>query len=235
MYYIIKFKLKKGEGHFPLSSECDLAQANLTYEQLIKSSMRFSFNNDNGLLPVVEWKLVDDGLSSLILTEDGYSSGPEPVVWLQLEEEVDTEDSNLWSDALISDYILKVPGSNDDDPFYFQDHNGNSQVESAEWLADEIFDHLSELVMNMSDDESIAYSNDLQIIRNTSTSDDGINLRLKLKKNDAEYYFTWCFENEDALNGFDFNNNEYADSKGCEAIEENSDIYAIHSIIMKHS
>jgi hypothetical protein len=235
MYYTIRFNLQKGEGHFPTKSELKDLKSLDAYSDFLKKSMRFSFNNDNGMLPLVEWKLVDDGLSSLTFSEEGYETGPQPAVWLHLEDEVDIEDEEVWADALRSDYVLEIPGVNENEPFYFQDHSSNSQVESAEWLADEIGEHLSELALELNDEASVTLSDELVITRTSSVIEDGIAVKLTLEHKGSEFIYTWYFENEDAMAGFEYYNNEYMDSKECESIEANPSVYAIHTIIKQNS
>ncbi len=69
MYYILRFNLRKGEGQFPSKQDVLSAFPDADYEQLIRSSLQFSFNNDNSLINIVDWKLVDDGLHSFELLQ----------------------------------------------------------------------------------------------------------------------------------------------------------------------
>jgi hypothetical protein len=233
MYYILKFNLQKTEGILPNEKEVLSVHPSKTYERVIKDAMKFSFNNDNDKLPIVDWKLVDDGKRFLHIKDGKFEGFPKPVVWLQLEDEIDIEDSDNWVDALNSDYNLKIDGINMDEPFYFQDHNGYSKVESAEWLADEIWDTLQETIADMEDNQSDKLSDDAEITRQRSNDNERIVLTVIIKSSDRNFVFTWFFESEDDLANFEFYNNEYSDSDGCTCTEENPMIYTIHSLICR--
>jgi hypothetical protein len=231
MYYILKYNLQKSEGGFPNAADVSAKFPNKDCEQVLKESMKFSFNNDNGLLPVVDWKMVDEGLASFQISNGDIEGYPQPVIWLHLEDEVDMDDNDAWADALSSDYVLSIEGINEDSPFYFQDHNGYSKVESAEWLADEIWESLQETIANMEDDQSDDLSEDVEITRRKSHDDEGIALSAIIKNDDKEFVFSWFFESEDAISDFEYYNNEYSDSDGCAYAEGNAMIYRIHRLI----
>lgn len=232
MYYILKLNLRKGEGHFPSKNEVLAVLPDADYEQLIRSCLRFSFNNDNGLLPVVDWKLVDDGLADFSIDESGeVVDYPKPAVWLQLEDEVDIDDVDAWVDALSSDYILTIPGVNDDNPFYFQDHNGYSKVESAEWLADDLWEALPETLQEMGDGDSKDVAPNMRIKRIKETNDEGLVLSLEIQSFDNSCKFSWLFETEDSINDFDYYDTKYTDTDDQPCAENNPIIYQVHKSI----
>jgi len=214
----------------PTMTDVMAAHPNKSYEEVVKDAMRFSFNNDNDLLPIVNWKLIDDGKESLQFKSDEMMGYPKPVIWLHLEDEVDIEDPDNWVDALSSDYVIEIEGVNMDEPFYFQDHNGYSKVESAEWLADELWESLQSSIANMEDNQVNNLSDKFLITRQRSDEDEGIALSSVIKSDEKEFVFTWFFEGEEALADFEFYNNEYSDSDGCSCAEENAMLYMIHQL-----
>jgi len=231
MYYILRFNLRKGEGQFPSKQDVLSAFPDADYEQLIRSSLQFSFNNDNSLINIVDWKLVDDGLHSFELSDEGVVTGyPQPVVWLELEEEVDVDDEDAWTDALSSDYILTVQGVNDDEPFYFQDHNGYSKVESAEWLADDLWDALKDYIQVMEDGDSKDIAPNMRITRIKETNDEGLVLSLEIQSFDKSCKYSWLFETEQSIDDFDFYDSKYTDSEDQPCAENNPMIYKLHTV-----
>ena len=234
MYYILKFNLQKSEGRFPSKAEVLSVFPNSVYGQVLKESLKFSFHNDNNLLQVVNWKLVDDGMESLQLDGDEIEGYPLPIVWLHLKNEVDIEDADIWLDALSSEYVLKIERINMDEPYFFQDHNGYSKVESAEWLADEIWETLQETIADMEDDQMNKLTDDTVITRQRSVEDEGIILSAIIKIGNLDFIFRWFFESEEAIADFDFYNNEYSDSNGFAYAEENYMIYKIHRLICEN-
>jgi hypothetical protein len=85
MYYYIQLKLSKGEGDFPMLHASETMDA-------VKAALRFDFQYDDELLPVLEQQLVSDGLAALSVENGELCGYPEPVVWLKLEMEVDPDD-----------------------------------------------------------------------------------------------------------------------------------------------
>ncbi|MGR6087725.1 MAG: hypothetical protein ACU4F9_06100 [Arcticibacter sp.] len=232
MYYIIKYHLQKGEGQFPAPRDIEKFNSNKPFEEIIRENLKFSFNNDNGLLPISDWKLVEDGLSFLALNSDGFDQGPRPVVWIHLEEEIDVEDEDAWADALSSDYSLAIAGINEEAPFYFQDHNGYSKVESAEWLADEIWAHLEVMLPNLKDNETIEIQHSLILSYSKRVTEDGIVAAIEMKLGEQSFVYAWHFDDEDALSDVSFSNSEYSDSIGTTNAEENPAIYTVHRYLI---
>ena len=230
MYYILKFNLQKGEGSFPISSDVLAAIPDADYKDIIKTSMTFSFNNDNELLPLVEWKLVDDGISAMSFDDNSFTSGPKPIVWLKLEDEVDIEDKDTWVDALSSGYKLAINGVNDDEPFYFQDHNGYSAIESAEWLADDLWETMQEIVSEM--DNGQTFEHDLGLVfKREQTQEEDYSISLTFNYNGVDMTYKWLFETESAIEDFYYYNNEYLDTNNCSCAEENPLVLSVHSLL----
>lgn len=215
MYYIIKFNLNKGEGKFPSKEDILADFPDSNYSDVIKSNLRFSFNNDNALLPVVKWELVDDGLESMPEVLEGRENGLKPTIWLKLEEEVDTEDRNAWVDALSSDYVLSIPGLNEDEPFYYQDHNGYSKIESAEWLADDLSETMEEIVNSMKNGQTFEHSSGIVFKREQKEKEGEYAICLSYNFNEIDVEYTWLFDSESAIKDFDYGDNVYSDATGC--------------------
>lgn len=233
MFYILKFILNKGEGNFPSKEDVSAAFPDANYREIIKSHLKFSFNNDNKMLPVVEWKLVDDGLKSMHRVLAGLENGPKPIIWLKLEDEVDTEDKDAWGDALNSDYVLSIPGINEDQPFYYQDHNGYSKIENAEWLADDLWEAMQEIVIGMKNGQSLEHSSGLFFKRDQKVIDGEFSISLSFNFNEVDIVYSWLFEKESAIVDFDYFNNEYSDTTNCNSAEENPMVYKLHLLLCK--
>jgi hypothetical protein len=231
MYYIIKFNLQGGEGHLPEQDVILNAFPEMSYEEVLKSHLRFSFNNDNEVLPVKDWKLVDDGLSYLSFTDDGLENGPQPVIWVNLEHEVNLEDSSAWIDVLSSDYVLQVPGINEDEPFYFQDHNGYNVVESAEWLADDLWQIFQKIALKIMAGQIESTTSDLNLKLQKSQNEDYIKLSITFSFQQVQFNYIWFFEDEASITNFKFSDNEYSDSANCEWPEENPLIFKLHELL----
>ena len=233
MFYIIKYNLEKGEGKFPTKEDVLAVFPESNYRDVLKSHLRFSFNNDNNLLPVTDWKLVDDGLKSLPRILAGIEKGPKPTIWLKLEEEVDIEDKDAWVDALSSDYVLSIPGINDDEPFYFQDHNGYSKIESAEWLADDLWETMQEIVSGIDNGQTFEHNSGISFKRELVKEEDYI-VSLTFNFDGIDFTYKWMFETESAIDDFDYCNNEYVDSEKCNFPEENPKVLKIHTMFCEN-
>ena len=229
MNYILKFYLSKGDGEFPTRKDVIEKYPNANYEELIKSSMHFDFNNSNGSLNVIDWKLLDDGLSSLALNDDGPDSVPQPIVWLKLANEVDHKNKGLWVEALTSDYILQIEGINE--PYYFQDHNGYSKVEPAKLYADEVWDYLEEILKEIQTDECKQYTPELLLTRKKSIIDNRILLSLEVNLSGYIFNYSYIFSNQEAIEVFNFSDTEYSDLDGNICSEENPLTYKLHDLL----
>jgi hypothetical protein len=167
--------MQKGDGIFPKVP----AILNLFPDNdpllIIKDNMKFLLNNDNDMLPINEYKVIDDGLSYLEIDDDEYTWGPKPVIWLLLNESLMENDSK-WNDALQSDYELLINNINNDEPFYFQDHNGYSRVYSLPWVAETLDDNLEAFVSHLDAGEAIQINEDLTILKMTKIDPDAIDI-----------------------------------------------------------
>ncbi len=63
--YFIRFVMQKGDGKFPkVPAILNLFPDNDPL-QVIKDNLKFLLNNDNEMLPIDDYKLIDNGLSHL--------------------------------------------------------------------------------------------------------------------------------------------------------------------------
>ncbi len=162
--YFIRFVMQKGDGEFPkVPAILNLFPDNDPL-QVIKDNMKFLLNNDNEMLPINEYKVIDDGLSHIEINEDEYTWGPKPAIWLLLNKEL-LEDDSKWNDALQSDYELLINNINNEEPFYFQDHNGYTRVYSLESVAETLDDQLDQLGSHLKLSEAIQINEDLTILK----------------------------------------------------------------------
>jgi hypothetical protein len=231
MYYILKFNFTKGEGQFPSSKDFLSAFPNSNYSDSIKNALHFSLNNDNELLPVIDWKLVNDGLSGMSIDEFGAVNGPNPIVWLKLAKEIDIEDEFAWVDILSSDYVLSMSRLNSNKPYYFQDHNGYSTIESAEWYADDLWDKMQEIVCEIIIGKSFENKSGLTFTFEKTENEEVCSTSLSFKFEDVNFIYTWLFENKSEMEVFNYYDQEYSDSNNCQYAEENPLIYKLHSLI----
>jgi hypothetical protein len=156
--------MQKGDGIFPkIPSILNLFPDNDPL-QVIRDNMKFLLNNDNEMLPINEYKVLDDGLSHIEINEDEYTLGPKPVIWLLLNEEL-LEDDSKWKDVLQSDYELLINSINNEEPFYFQDHNGYTRVYSLGSVAETLDDQLDQLGSHLKVSEAIQINEDLSILK----------------------------------------------------------------------
>jgi len=121
----IKFKMTKaGGGDFPDISSVPEDKRNSEY---IRSCMKFCEDFWEVEDYIESWKILDDGLEGIIVEEDYTISGyPSPIVEFILKDEIDPEEFNrgVW----MSSYSLEIPECNQDEAFYFEDHNGYTSV-----------------------------------------------------------------------------------------------------------
>lgn len=203
--YFIRFVMQKGDGIFPkIPYILNLFPDNDPL-LVIKDNMKFLLNNDNDMLPINEYKIIDDGLSYLEIDEDEYTWGPKPVMWLLLNEDLDEKDSR-WNDALQSDYELLINNINNEEPFYFQDHNGYSRVYSLEWVAETLDDNLDELGSHLMVSEAIQINEDLTILKIADISENCYQLEITFKNRKYFWgrdlvFFSQLIESNDYLLG----------------------------------
>ena len=233
MYYYICFYLQKGEGVFPNLDKIKSIFSSKDPLEVIKENMKFSLNNDNFLLPLDKYIIIDNGLDSLGIDEDGVVKGPMPVTWLMLDEEIDPEDINYWQDALMSDYKLSILGINDDDPFFFQDHNGYSKVIFSEHLADDLWERLEYWGQKLYIGQKVDIDKNCSIGRKENLEAEPFNITLEILCNGEISTWGWTFESKKDLTQFEQSDNFYSDSSNCEYPEENPNLYFLHKIVCK--
>jgi hypothetical protein len=195
--------------------------------------MEFSFHNDNHLLPIDRYEIIDKGLNNLEIGNEGMVKGPMPVVWLKLDEEIDPDDINYWQDALMSDYKLSVKDVNDANPFFFQDHNGYSMVIYSEHLADELWEKLEYWGKNLKKGQKVEIDKNCSIEKKENLEAEPLNITLEISCNGEISKWDWTFENKKDLTQFDPSDNFYSDTKNCEYPEENPNLYFLHKMICK--
>jgi len=125
----VQFVLSKGEGTWPDISQLPSDKQNLDY---IKSCMEFMPAFYDAELVIIDWSLVNAGLDELTLTNGTVQGFPRPLVEFTVNEKLINEFFPDKKDFLRavweSTYQFLVPGSNDNDPFFFADYNGYTQI-----------------------------------------------------------------------------------------------------------
>ncbi len=228
MYYYISFYLQKGEGFFPNLDKIKSIFSSKDPLDVIKENMKFSFNNDNHLLPVDKYIIIDNGFDHLRIDEDGVVKGPMPVIWLMLKEEIDPEDINYWQDAMMSDYKLSILGINNDDPFFFQDHNGYSKVIYSEHMADDLWERLEYWAQKLDIGQKVDIDKNCSIVRKENLEAEPFNITLEISCKGEVSTWGWTFESEKDLTHFEPSDKFYSDRSNCEYPEENPSLYFLH-------
>lgn len=231
MFYYITFDLQKGEGCFPDLEHIKSLFASKDPLGVIKKHMAFSFNNDNALLPVDEYFIIDHGLNNLEFVNGGLVNSPKPIVWLKLHEEVDPEDMDFWHDALMSDYKLSIPKINDTQPFFFQDHNGYSKVIYSEHLADDLWEKLEYWAQKLDLGQKVEINQTCTMKKRENHEGEPYNITLEISCNGNTSTWGWTFESREDLNQFEPSDNFYSDTENCEYPEENPNLFLVHHLI----
>ena len=93
----------------------------------VRSCMLFCPDFDKFDEKIKNYEFVDDGLSEMDVEGVTIIGHPAPIIRFELTESVDTRSflRGVW----LSSYKLEIPGINEDDPLFFEDHNGYSSVE----------------------------------------------------------------------------------------------------------
>jgi hypothetical protein len=114
---------KGGDGLWPDFSKLPKSKQNIKY---IKSCFEFSPNFDEMNKFIEKWEIIDDGLDDLEFVDGDLKGRPRPLVSFILNTRIGKEKflHGVWT----SSYKLQVPSLNDDEPFFFEDHNGYSSV-----------------------------------------------------------------------------------------------------------
>lgn len=233
MYYYLIFDLRKGEGGFPDLEKIKLLFLSEDPLEVIKKYVVFSFHNDNQLLPVDKYKIIDIGLDKLEIGNDGMIKGPMPVIWLKLKEEIDSEDINYWQDALMSDYKLSIKDINDHNPFFFQDHNGYSKVISSEHLADDLWEKFKYWGKKLHQGQKVEIDKNLLIKRKENLEATSFDITLEVSCKGKISNWGWTFGSKKDMTFFRPDDNFYSDTDNCEYPEENPNLYFLHEIIFK--
>jgi hypothetical protein len=125
----IQFFLSKGDGDWPDLTLLNPNQKNLDY---LTSCMEFMPAFEDVESVILDWSLINVGLSNFEFSEGELVGYPKPVVEFNIDEKRYNElikDSNdflkgVWE----STYKFAIPGINEEDPFYFADFNGYSKI-----------------------------------------------------------------------------------------------------------
>ena len=233
MYYYLNLKMNKGVGYMPTQEDIKSLPAEKQNIDYIKSCMVFNLNNDNDILPIEDFKIVGDGLDNLSLNDGQISGKPNVIVWLKLAEEVDVEEADNWSDALISSYKLEIPEINSEDPYYFEDQNNSSQVHNSEWLADDFFDKLQELLQELADNDNSFLANGTKLEKVTLQEEDSIKVFFQFELNEQKFECGFTFETQEELTDFNYTDKYFKDDLGSEYIEEQPYFWFINEAFLE--
>lgn len=125
----IQFILSKSSGSLP---DISLISNELRSLDYLKSCMRFMPAFEDVEDVIVDWKLLDCGLANISFNNNKLVGFPTPIIEFTLDEDSFLKDSeeieNFLHGVWESAYALIIPGVNDNDPFYFEDHNGGSKI-----------------------------------------------------------------------------------------------------------
>ena len=199
--------------------------------------MTFLFNNDNKTLPLIEYKLIEDGLKFLEIDDNDYIVGPKPTICITLEEEIDPEDYHYWFDARTSEYCLKIMGLNEDDPFYFQDYNGYTKIFLAEEVSDLLWTKFEEIAkLNLQESEFKFDDIILRIYRNLKIKESdssNINIAIEIEYYNQKYTWGFIFKNEEDLDRFEVSDNFYLDPINKKYPMDNYNIWNIYKKLLR--
>ena len=224
MYYFVQFQLNHSEGDIP---------SQLSLEQ-IKQHLTFNVFNENNALPIESFQLLDNGLEHLSVENGRIKNELKPVVYLKLTDDVDPDDADAWSDLMLSDYKLSVPGVNDQDPCFIGDVNGNLDVMYAENLAEALADKLFDISQMIVEEEFTPVTADCSITRQHEFMGDQIQMHIVLKYQNEDYTWSWTFEDADAMGKLDFSENYYKDHAGNDYPEQQAMLWHLHKIMMDY-
>ena len=114
---------KGGDGLWPDFNKLPKSKQNIKY---IKSCFKFSPNFDEMNKFIEKWEIINDGLDDLEFVDGDIKGYPHPLVKFFLNKKVSKKKflHGVWT----SSCKLQIPSLNDDEPFFFEDHNGYSNV-----------------------------------------------------------------------------------------------------------
>jgi hypothetical protein len=125
----IQFVLSKSSGVLPNIS---LIHKELQSFDYIKSCMQFMPAFEDVQDMILDWKLLDNGLGDMSFDDDKLVGYPIPVIEFTLDDDSFVksieEEKNILHGVWQSAYAFILPGVNENDPFYFEDHNGYSKI-----------------------------------------------------------------------------------------------------------
>jgi hypothetical protein len=121
----IAFVFTRGDGWIPDYSLLPRSKRTTKY---IKSFMKFCPAFEDAENEIKSWKIIDDGLDQMKFKNGTFDGTPTPIVEFVLNKKVDKEEflHNVWT----SSYKLEIPDVNNDDAYFYEDHNGYSYVVS---------------------------------------------------------------------------------------------------------
>jgi hypothetical protein len=119
----ILFKLTKGEGTFPDLTLLPKTKQNSRY---IRSRMMLIPAFEDVIDSIQSWKMIDDGLKNIRYVREELVGYPVPIIEFTVPNGTDKGDflRGVW----LTSYMLDIPNVNDGNPYYFEDHNGYSEV-----------------------------------------------------------------------------------------------------------
>ncbi|SVD24068.1 uncharacterized protein METZ01_LOCUS376922 [marine metagenome] len=121
----VRFALTKSDGGDP--PDLSILPRDKRTVEYVRSCMSFCPDFDEFDEKIKNYEFVDDGLSEMDVEGVTIIGHPAPIIRFELTESVDTRSflRGVW----LSSYKLEIPGTNEDDPLFFEDHNGYSSVE----------------------------------------------------------------------------------------------------------
>jgi hypothetical protein len=121
----IAFVFTKGDGYIPDYSLLPKSKRTTKY---IKSFMKFCPSFEDAENEIKSWKIIDDGLDQMKFKDGIFDGTPTPIVEFVLNKKVDRDEflHKVWT----SSYKLEIPEINNDDAYFYEDHNGYSYVVS---------------------------------------------------------------------------------------------------------
>jgi hypothetical protein len=123
-FLVVRFALtKSGGGNPPDLNGVSLDKRTAEY---VRSCMSFSPDFEDVGEIIKDYVFQDDGLSEIEVRGTSILGYPTPILRFELTEPMDgtTFLQGVW----LSSYKLEIPNVNEDDPYYFEDHNGYSNI-----------------------------------------------------------------------------------------------------------
>jgi hypothetical protein len=88
--------------------------------------MTFSPSFDEVENDIEKWEMIDDGLSEMYYKDGVFHGTPAPIIEFTLKKKMNKQVflRNVWH----SSYKFHVPTLNDDEPYFYEDHNGYTNI-----------------------------------------------------------------------------------------------------------